>query len=424
MGANPNTMTFKTVFSTEYQMSHFKQPSYQILADTSLRSSLTKGQTLSRSYASDVVVNDMGADGSYSTQAITDTAETITIDKEKETSVYIKELDVLQAHLPLKKKYGKKLANALVNQIDADVLLAVYQGAGTSLDDGDFSGTAGNGLTPTQNNVATIFATASQKLRLKNTIYFNGRFNSSMKLEEMENMPVAVVSPEILTYIELYQGAKASNGGDTVTRNGHMFRFHGFELFMSNALPWTGTLAMATTPTDGDTVVINGVTFTFKATPASAGDIDIKASAALTMDELVASVNAPATTRSGDFIALSTADANKLKNITATDAGATATFVSSGWGTVPVSETFTDGSDEWTTTKQQLHIIFSLARQSASVVIQKKPNMKTNPVTGKIGLDHIAWTVYGVKVFQDQAPAIVSVALNSSAFTGSSTTIN
>ena len=148
MAANPNTMTFKTVFNAEYQMSHFKEPVYQILADTRLESSLTKGQTVARSYASDVQVNDMGADGAYSTQAIVDTQETLVINKEKEASIYIKKLDELQAHLPLKQKYGRKLANALINQIDGDVLLAAYQGAGTTMDDGTFAGTSGNGHTP------------------------------------------------------------------------------------------------------------------------------------------------------------------------------------------------------------------------------------------------------------------------------------
>src|SRR3990167_5596786 len=107
MAANPNTMTFQTVFSAEYQMSHFKEPVYQILADTRLESSLTKGQTVARSYTSDVQVNDMGADGSYSVQAITDTQETLVINKEKEASIYVKDLDLLQAHLPVKQKYGR-----------------------------------------------------------------------------------------------------------------------------------------------------------------------------------------------------------------------------------------------------------------------------------------------------------------------------
>lgn len=190
MAANPNTMTFKTVYSAEYQMSHFKEAVYQIFADARLEAGLVKGQTVSRSYASDVQVNDMGADGSYSTQAVTDTAETLTINKEKEASIYIKKLDELQAHLPIKQKYGKKLANALINQIDGDVLLAMYQGAGTSMDDGTFGGTSGNGFTVTASNVATVFTTAMQKLRLKNVVY-NKRFQGGVKLEIPEGMPVA-----------------------------------------------------------------------------------------------------------------------------------------------------------------------------------------------------------------------------------------
>ena len=428
MGVNPNTMTFKTVFMAEYQMSHYREPVYQVFADSRLESSLTKGQTIARSYASDVVVNDMGGDGSYSTQAITDTQETLTINKEKEASIYIKKLDELQAHLPLKQKYGRKLGNALVNQIDGDVLLAIYQGAGTTLDDGDFAGTAGNGFTVTASNVATVFTTAMQKLRLKNVVY-NKRFKSSagMKLEVPEGMPAAAISPEILSYIELYLGGKDTLLGDQVSRNGYAGYFMGFELFVSNALPWTGTLAIATNPTDGDTVVINGVTITFKDTLTAASgetEIHICATAAATVDSLVAFINAPGTSvaeaTNAGISSATTAEQALLKNITATDATTSVTFVASGWGTVPVSETFTAAADVWTVGKEQLHNIFGLSK-SVSLVIQKNPSLEENFVSGKIGRDYIAWTAYGIKVFTDQAPQIVDLAVDSTTFSGAAT---
>lgn len=415
-------MTFKTVFSAEYQMSHFKEPVYQILADTRLESDLTKGQTIARSYASDVTVNDMGGDGGYSTQAITDTQETLVINKEKESSIYIKKLDELQAHLPVKQKYGRKLANALVNQIDGDVLLAAYQGAGTSLDDGSFSGTSGNGFTITASNVATVFTTAMQKLRLKNVVY-NNRFQSSLKLEVPEGMPIAVISPEILSYIELYLGGKNTLLGDQVSRNGYSGYFMGFNLFISNALPWTGVLSMVTQPIDGDTVTINGVTFTFKTTLGStAGNVLIGGSADAARANLTGLINTPGTTDSNG-VALSAANQRLMKNITATNSNSAGTMsiVSSGWGTVVVSETFTDATDTWTTTKQSLHNLFALSK-SVSLVIQKEPNLEENFVASKIGRDYIAWTVYGIKVFVDQSPMIVDLAVNSSAFTASSTT--
>lgn len=417
-------MTFKTVFMAEYQMSHFREPVYQILADSRLESSLTKGQTVARSYASDVTVNDMGADGSYSTTAVTDTQETLVINKEKEASIYIKKLDELQAHLPLKQKYGRKLANALVNQIDGDVLLAAYQGAGTSMDDGSFSGgTSGNGHTVTASNVATIFTTAKEKLRLKN-VWYNKRFQGGIKLEVPEGMPIAIISPEVETFIQLYLGGKDSQLGDEVSRNGYSGYFMGFNLFVSNALSWTGSLALATQPTDGDTVTVNGVTFTFKTTLGStAGNVLIGASADAANTNLAALINTPGTTTS-EGVALSAANQRLLKNITATanTAPNTMTIVASGWGTVVVSETLTAAADIWTTGKQQLHCLFALSK-SVSLVVQKDPSLEENFVSGKIGRDYIAWTAYGIKVFQDQAGQIVELAIASSTFTAAATTI-
>lgn len=426
MAANPNTMTFKTVFSAEYQMSHFKEPVYQILADTRLESQLTKGQTIARSYASDVQVNDMGADGSYSTQAIVDTQETLVINKEKEASIYIKKLDELQAHLPLKQKYGRKLAQKLINQIDGDVLLAMYQGAGTTLDDGSFAGTSGNGVTMTATNVATVFTTAMQKLRLKNVVY-NKRFQAGTKLEVPEGMPVAAISPEMLTYIELYLGGKDTLLGDQVSTNGYSGYFMGFNLFVTNSLPWTATLELPTIPTAGDTLVLNGVTLTAAADngATNAGDYSIEAAVDDAAANLVLLINGTGTAGADEYIDVSTANRRLLKNITASYATGTnlLTLVGSGWGTVVVSETFTAAGNVFTTGKQQIHPIFALSK-SCSLVVQKEPSMEENFVSGKVGRDFIAWTAYGIKVFVDQAPQIVQLAVNSASFTAAATVVN
>lgn len=431
---NPNTMTFKTVFQAEYQMSHYKEPVYQVLADSRLEAGLTKGQTVSRSYASDVVANDMGGDGSYDPQAITDTAETMTISYEKEASVYIKKLDELQAHLPVRKKYGSKLANALVNQIDGDVLLKAYQGAGTAIDDGNFAGTSGNGFAVTSSNVATFFTTAMTKLRLKNTVY-NKRFRPSagMKIEVPDGMPVAIVSPEVLAAIELYLGGKDTLLGDQISRNGYSGYFHGFEVFSSNALAWSAVLAMATNPTDGDTITVNGVTITFKATLTAASgetEVHIASTVDITRANLVEFLNAGGGSSEAEatdtgYSSATAAEQNLLRNMTWTNDNTanTATVVASGWGTVEVSETLTAPADVWTVGKEKLFCLFALSK-SVSLVIQKYPSLEENFVSRKIGRDFIAWTAYGIKVFVDQAPQIVSAAIDSTAFTAAATTVN
>src|SRR5207253_7060271 len=111
-----------------------------------------------------------------------------------------------------------------------------------------FGGTSGNAFTVTASNVATVFTTAMQKLRLKNVVY-NNRFQSSMDLEVPEGMPIAIISPEILSYIELYLGGKDTLLGDQVSRNGYSGYFMGFNLFIANTLPWTGVLSLVTQPT-------------------------------------------------------------------------------------------------------------------------------------------------------------------------------
>ena len=426
--ADTNTMTLKTVFTAEYQMSHYREPVYQIFADVRLESQLTKGATIARSYASNIRVNDVGDDGSYSTQAITDTQETLTIDNEKEASVYIKDLEALQAHLPLKQKYGRKLANALINQIDGDVLGAMYAGAGTTLDDGDFGGTDGNALTVTASNIATVFVTAMQKLRLNNVVY-NKRFKSAagMKLEVPEGMPAAAISPEMLSYIELYLGGKDTLLGDQVSRNGYAGYFMGFELFVSNALPWTAVLNCATIATDTDTVVINGVTLTADADGAAvgAGHWSIQATADLCWAQFTSLINNDGTAGVDTYIDLSAANRAKLANITAVHSTSadTVTLTGYGWGTVVVSETLTDDTDGFDANKQAIHPIFGLSK-SISLVIQKAPALLEKDKTGYIGKDYVAWTAYGSKVFNDQAPMIVQLAVNSAAFTSSPTTVN
>jgi len=264
-----------------------------------------------------------------------------------------------------------------------------------------------------------------QKLRLKNVVY-NKRFQGGSKLEVPEGMPIAVISPEILSYIELFLGGKDTLLGDQVSRNGYAGYFMGFELFNSNALPWTATLVMATNPTDGDTIVINGVTLTAKTTVdagVTAGQFKIASTVDLTRANLVAFLNLAGGSTLADatnagYNAVSTANQRLLKNMTWTNDNSadTATVVSSGWGTVVVSETLTAAADIWTVAKQQLHVLFTLSK-SVSLVVQKDPSMEENFVSGKIGRDYIAWTVYGIKVFVDQAPQIVQLSVASSAFT-------
>jgi hypothetical protein len=429
MGANPNTMTLKTVYDDVYAITHYKQPVYRAFADEKLAPKLSKGNTISRSYASSMIVKDMGADGSYSTQAIADTAETLVINYEKESSMYIKELDLEQAHLDVKMKYARKQMNELFLQIDSDVLYTMYAGVGSTVDDGTIGGTAGNGIAISPSNVMTVFSAAQMQLQLQNVVYEpNKQFTGEVKLENVEGMPVCAISPNFYQSVVQYLGGKASKLGDDVARNGYAMYFMGFNIFVSNNLAFTTTLTAATLMTSGDIIqygdiyvkiVASGGAATSAKAGTAAAPVEValvSTSVANSLSNLADFFNSPfATAGAATYSGLvdNAANRKKMSGITATAAATSIAFVVKGKGSVYVTQTMTAAANKFGSIFQ--HNIFGVSN-SVSVVIQHSPSLFINPASGKVGKDYVTWTAYGIKVFVDQAPMLIDVVLDASQF--------
>ena len=66
----------------------------------------------------------------------------------------------------------------------------------------------------------------------------------------------------------------------------------GATLSVTGGAKATGTITVATNPSTGDTIVVNGVTFTFKTTAATSDEVTIGATAAATATNLAAVLNA------------------------------------------------------------------------------------------------------------------------------------
>lgn len=444
MSANPNTNNFLETWADVYQLAHFKTPSYKAIADESIRPKLTKGQVYHRTYDTDFIVNTMGGDGGYTDQAWTDSDEYLTVNYEKETSFYIKDLDAFQANLPLQMRKAQKAMNAIFLRIDADVLSLAYQGAATAVDDGSLGGTTGNGITISVGNIQSVFSAAELALRLQNVIYnpaatFDGKF----KRDTVDPMPVAVISPQVYSVLQQYLGGKVTKLGDDVSHSGYVGMYFGFNLFVSTNLAWTGSLALSVNPTNGDTItflsgvtqfgVSQALTFTFKDTLAADGDVHICGSAAATVANLVAALSAPYTdiaeaantgyqayTQSN----LTTTQQKLFIGATFTDNTTSMGVLLTGQGNVPVSQSMTSASNLWTAAKQVQHNIFGV-NKSISVVIQKSPNLdilQANPQansgnSGRVGSDFVTWCAYGIKVFRDQSPMLVDVQVRTDSFT-------
>jgi len=402
-------------------------PVYPVIADLQFSAGLSIGDTVKRRYRNNPIFsNDLSSDGTYSPQNYSEAEETFQIAKQKEASVRIVKPEVLHHDLNVTRSYGKQLSNAIYNTIDGDVLNAARAGAGATISDGDLGGTSGNGITLSIANIAELPLIAIEKFRGSNVVYdLNKRFGK-LAYEDYDGLMTWIMPPQVATMIDRYLMARGTPLGDQVVVNGYKGVFGSFSCFVNNNLPWTTRLALSVNPTDGDTMTIKGVTFRFKSATAANGDIQIGATAADTADNVVTALNALTTNVTSVYDAWVdgtdtvseggfTIDKSRaLHGISATDGTTYVDILMKGAGKVTVSSSFTSGSNGFTAALQIVHSLFIIGK-NVSLAVRQDPEIYENPVSGKIARDYVMWTVYDMKVFRDQARAIIDLLINCSA---------
>ncbi len=434
-----NTFEYKQVWTKEYQKSNWSMPIYPVIADLQFTEGLKVGDTVNRRYRSNpIFAKDMGSTGSYVVQNYAEAKETFTISKKKEASVRIVEHEILHTDENITKSYGAQLSNAIFQEIDADTLNAARAGAGTTIDDGSFSGgTAGNALAVTSGNVTDIPAVSTEIFSGKNVAYNNNIRFGKLPFEDYGGMLVWIVPPQVQTEIQKYLLSRGTKLGDDVVTNGYRGRFGDYEVFASNNLPYTARLALSVNPTDGDTITIKGVTLTFKSTVDAGttdGQVKIASTAALTVTNLVTFLNSDLASDVADatnvgyngFGAASTVSeggftinkADALHGISAVDGTTYVDILIKGAGKVSVSSSFTSGSNLFTAAKQAVHSIVMVGK-NVSLAVRKDPSIYENFVSNSVAKDYTMWTVYDNKVFRDQARAIIDIPVrcDSASFT-------
>jgi hypothetical protein len=188
----------------------------------------------------------------------------------------------------------------------------------------------------------------------------------------------------------------------------------GAAVYCSENLTGTSVLSLATQPTDGDTITIGGVTFTFKtAVGSTEGNVLIGASADAARANLALAIN-KGTGAGTNYIELTTADRRtitKSLRLTATNDNTadTLTVVGTGSGRLTVSETLTDATDTWT--KNYISAYFG-KKGGIDVVIQKESKMDAVPEPKQPGSRNISSTIiYGIKTFADGAQRFLNVKI-------------
>ena len=207
----------------------------------------------------------------------------------------------------------------------------------------------------------------------------------------------------LLTQTFIQNGFQVS---DTTLRNSFEGMSVGFKVYSTNNLPTSVTLTVDTNPTANDTMTIYGITWTFKASAAAAGEITIGANAAATQTNIV---NALTGSGSG-FVDVSVTDRRKLYNMyLSCSAFASNVATLTGVGKIAGSETFTAGTNIFGTETTQM--LFG-RRGAVSLGMQIEPTVYLREEPKQLVTNHITHTLYGTKVFSRDVNRLVKVSHN------------
>lgn len=392
---------FKAQFADRWQDIFNKTLVGKKVATFRLQSNLTQGESVARFILdlSQVRVRTITPHVDRTIDPVTNSKELLQITEYKGASFPISQWEkTLQGDPELGTKIGREVAIKVQTYLDADILTEV-RNASNTFDTGDLSGIASNG-TP------IVLTTA-------NVPKFVTRPKAKLGSNQVRGKKMAwVIDDYALATINEHQLGRDTDMGDNTYKNGMSGTIVKSDVYVSDNLTGEAVLSMATQVTADDTVVVGGVTFTFKASPASAGHVDIGANVDETRANLAAAINGGAGAGS-DYIEVSSADRATLDGlrITATndDTANTLTLVGIGSGRLVLSETLTNGSDEFT--KNFIHAFYGVVG-AIDVVVQKEVNMFMTQEPKQDTKNIFNDLIYGVKTFADGARKMLDVHLD------------
>ena len=394
--ANDTSAFNPELWSEDIQQVFFRKNVSYELANMKLDGALAMGDTINHPYASPIV------DEAYSKTDITisdqtATNEQLSIATARALGAYYDDIDQLQNKYNLASIWAKRAGMQLSNRID-QAFFAEVTNAGQYIDDGDVGGTAGNYITMSTSNIFKMFLAARTKLGLQ---------------DNEENMFFSM-GPRGFEWLRNYLQGKDTGVADMVGENGKIGYRNGFELYETNNCYFTATLAVGTNPSEGDTVSLGGVAFTFNATPSGAGSVDIGSSAAVSVDNLVAAIN-DAGTVDTTYIQLSAVNRFKLikAGVVATDATTSITIVA--YGELSTAQTLTDSADVWSI--QYVHY-FAGVKKMVQMAVQMPPKIKFQDAQKRFGKYMLGLALYGKKTWAESAPHLIDIRVSASAFTG------
>lgn len=354
------------------------------IANMEEQSLLRDGDMVHRPYYSDVVVNNYTKGVDVTVQDVSATDEYLVVNKSKEATVYIDEIDVKQNKYDAANKYIDRMTYALKKDIDGAFLQEVLN-ANLQISDGDMWGTPGNPITVTVSNAFSLFTKTEAKMNANDVEDTKAWFY--------------VITPDMKAAIQQTNLVNGFNQADAALRGtlkgvGYLGTWGNFNLFVSNNVAHTNKVTVSSLAAN-DTLTINGATITFKATPAAAGECKA------TLAALKGMINGVMAT-AGDYVEFDAADRAKLLSVNAKaiDDGTNVTIVTSGH-----VEYAQSGVTLW----GEVAHCWAGQYGCTDMVIQKDVAIQKNKEPKKTGYNYLCWTLYGIKTFTEWAKRCIEV---------------
>lgn len=400
-------VNFKPAFDNTYEEVFQKVLVAKEVMNTRFEPTLRYGESVERvAYdISGVRVRSVTRGAASTIDVVTDTSELLQINLEKEAAFHVSDGEVTQAG-PLNpgEKIGAEIAIKVALDLDARCFAEV-RNALYDFDNGDLTTLVSTGTPITLNSttVPQMVTRMPAKLRARN----NQMINTNMAL---------VVDSYAASDISQFLLGKNIDLAEAVFKNGYTGDVSSARMYVSENLTGEAVFYTPQTPTDGDTVTIGGVVFTFKTTlssgPAVAGEILIGGSADAARANLAAMLNAPGTT-TANGTALSAANQLIIEDqlrIAATNSNAadTLTLVGTGSGRMVISTSFTNTNN--VLQKNFIHAYFG-KRGAIDLVVQDIKPVDMRVTSDRRGTNVFSSYLAGLKTFADGAKKFLDVLI-------------
>lgn len=382
--ANSLTAASPTLWSKVAAYKLYKSAVFKNLASFDRKELLSYGRVVDRPYRADLVAENYTKGGMSSTdiQDLTYSSNQLTIDQQDTIWFKLDDIDKKQNLYDTARLNAEEAGTRLALRADAKFLYeAVNQTNG--LDDGDFGGTSGNGINLTVNNIDDVFGYINQKMD-ENNVPMNER--------------AMTISPYFRRVLWTRVSQKESGLGDKTAEFGSIGEYDGIKLYNSNQLTCSARWTPVDNPADEATISIQGITFTFQSViGTTAGNILQTTSTAVTIDNLVALINAGGVGDGVNYVSLTKANQRAVQMWLAVDG--TTYFEVYVKGANALTLTSSEAADLWS--RQYQHNFALRPKYTVDMVMQMEPKTESQRgiVNGLMGDYIMLLSLYGTKTF-------------------------